>query len=508
MNIIYEVQEVLKELRDRYRCTITVKWKSQKVRKGASKNYELRIYLHSRTHTSRETSLILAEELRRLGFGAHVRSKDTFITVRRGKETLAAILYKLGFLNDLIPSDLPRITRRRILEILNMLDRNDIVVEVEKKEVEDYISNLLEEINDEYRRVGNIELIKEKYEKYVKIRETFEELRQRTSQNIDYVTWLTICDGITSIIVDHNVDTLQYGTTRPEIPTIIIKTLGLAKITITGEDNKTRRLHIITTVNNYITRNILGQEIPEIDQIIRRIRKILNTAKTVLVENLRSRFNVEIPDSAKISEVNKILKELYVGRKLRINVLMSLARAHFHVIANYVDDPFKAMAGIFDGDGALEKRKEGDYGIAISLAPYTVKGFTILMFLTYAESRGHILINGFNERSLNLRTWLSSSTRNSILPYMKHPYRLKRIAILSKRSTLAMIQNSCVDLQRVEQALQEVLKYISSQGVEISAEWKIERYRNKRSLVLLLKFVKKKSDTRLIDVAKEVVKYS
>ncbi|NPA23227.1 MAG: hypothetical protein GXO23_02900, partial [Crenarchaeota archaeon] len=218
-----KVLNIIENLRIKYRCSIHARWAFQKVRHGTSLNCELRIYTCSPLSKSRDISLILAEELRKLGLGAHVRSNDTFVTVRRGKEEVAVILYRLGCLNDLISSDLPRITRRRILEILNMLDRNDIVVEVDEKEVEDYISNLLEEINDEYRRVGNIELIKEKYEKYVKMRETFEELRQRISQNIDYVAWLTICDGMTSIIVDHNVDTLQYGTTRPEIPTIIIK---------------------------------------------------------------------------------------------------------------------------------------------------------------------------------------------------------------------------------------------------------------------------------------------
>ncbi len=506
MNDVFrKLYSILMEFQYKYGCTICARWAFQKVRNGASRSFELRIYLYSTVKFSRDLSLELAQKLKDLGYGAHVRSKDTFITVRRGKEEIAVVLHKLGYLKDLVPSDLPKITRRRILEILNTLDKNDIVVEIEEKEVENYISNLLEEINNEYRRVSNIELIKEKYEKYIKIRETSEELRQRIRQNIDYVTWLTLCDGITSVIVDHNVDTLQYGTTRPEIPSIIIKTLGLAKITVTREDDKSRRLHIIATVNNYIAKNILGRELPEIDQIIHKIRKILNTTKTILVENLRSKFNIHISDNVKMSEVNNVLKKLYIDRRLRIDMLIGLARFYSHTIAEYVDDPFKALAGIFDGDGVFEKRKEGDYGIAVSFAPYTVKGFSILMFLTYAESRGHILINGFNESNLSLRIWLSPSTRSSILQYMKHPYRSERIAILSRRSTLAMIQNSCVELQKVEKALQDVLKYINSQSVEISAEWKVERHKNKRSLVLLLKFAKKKSDIRLIDIAKEVV---
>ncbi len=84
--LLEKILNIIENLHVKYRCNIHARWAFQKVRGGSSLNCELRIYTCSPISKSREISLILAKELRRLGFGAHVRSKDTFVTVRRGKE--------------------------------------------------------------------------------------------------------------------------------------------------------------------------------------------------------------------------------------------------------------------------------------------------------------------------------------------------------------------------------------------------------------------------------------
>jgi len=386
------------------------------------------------------------------------------------------------------------------------------VVELSEDEVEPYFEKLVEEVNSRYRQLVQelkdektaLRRVQEEYEQYIKLKLSLDDIRRRVAENIDYAVWLTITDGVTGVIVDNNVDVLQYGTTRHELLSIVLKTYGFAKVTITGTDSKTGKLHVVATVSNYVAREVLGQEIPEIDEILRRIRQVINAVKSVLIDYLNITHGTSLQHDARMSCVNSVLKELYGNGKVTVNMLIHLARLHSQVIASHISDPIRALAGVLDGDGFLEKRKEGDYGVCVSLAPYTVKGYAILMLLTYLEQKGLLTINGFHAEALGFRIWLSPQTRSSVALYMKHPLRLERVRVLSERATTAIIRKSCVDPSAAILAVREALKVAALYGVHIRAEWKVMTDRGRRALVLHLKLTGGEPNAKLTEIAKKI----
>lgn len=499
-----KVLNIIENIRAKYKCNIHARWAFQKVRNGTSLNCELRIYTCSPLSKSRDISLILAEELRRLGFGAHVRTKDTFITVRRGKEALAAILYKLGILNDLTPKDLPKITRRKVLEFLKIMEGKYNIIEISENNINESITSLIEEIYHEYERTRDIDLLREKYECYLKVKENYEQSRESISNNIDYITWLTICDGTLSLVVDNNVDTLQYGTTGPELVTVLLRSLRIVKLSITGIDSKTGKPHIVAVLNNYIIREVYGEYISELDKTIERIRKIINNTRQIILNYLAEKYDIETEENIKTGQINKILKQLYFKNRYTIEDALEIAQRNVKNIENNITDPIKALAGTIDGDGTVEKQG-GGYGVAIALAPYTVKGVAVLTLIKYLEYQRRVVINGFNNKNLELRIWLSPRTREQLVQYVKHPRRLERLRELCQKHTTSIIERSHIEIDKALKAVQEVLEFLEKNRVKMYSIWKVREGGKKRTLLLELHFEKYEKSTKLSEIASKVV---
>ncbi len=514
---VVNVLRIFSDIVSRYGATVFARWACQKVRGGRSVNYELRIYFKSPKVTSTQIAREVCEELRRLGYGAYVRSRDTFITVRRGKEELAVILYKLGILRELIPDKAPVKVRESIEKELRKIEQGYIICEIPEQELEKFYKKFIEYVNEKFKKLLQkyenekkvIEELKEEFGNlYIKLPITIDEIRRRIRENIDYITWLTICDGITSIIVENNVDILEYGTTRHELPTTITKALGFIKLKITGKDNKTGKLHIVATCSNYIAQELFKQEIPEIDYIIRRIRQILGLAKSILASYLKSR-GVEI-QGGKVKDINATLRAMYIKGEINFEEIDALAEQSKDLISTYLNDEIKALAGEFDGDGVVIKRGEDDYGVGIALAPYTVKGFASLLLLKYLEAKKLIKINGFQNEKLVVTMWLSPKTRYALSILMQHSVRRGRIGILNERITTHMIEKSIVDPRMVIDAIKEVIAFTKSLGVSIRGKIGIWKSRGERRLIVYLKFSKNNQysnrDIKLAKIADEVVK--
>ncbi|OYT25585.1 MAG: hypothetical protein B6V02_03340 [Thermoprotei archaeon ex4572_64] len=515
LNRFSTLEDMIKELKMRYEADIRAEWHVQKMRNGTTVAYELRIYFISPKATSTQIANETVEKLRRLGYGACRRPKDTFVTVRKGKEELAIIFHKLGILKELIPKNAPEKVKQNIEKELKKFEQGVTIYEVPEEELYEFYNQLVEYINDRFQKLAQEykneekalkEIKKEFQNTYIKLSLTINEIRKRIQENEDYITWLTICDAVISMIVDDNVDLLVYGSTTHELPTIVTKTLGFIKLSITGKDNKSEKLHVVVTCSNYIAKELFNQEIPEIDNILRKVRDILNTAKSVLVHYLKA-LKIELEENTKISEVNKILKELYTSNRITFEELKELAEMYKGTIAQYVKEPIRALAGEIDGDGFVEKRGENDYGVGISFAPYTVKGFATLLLLKYLEARKLLMINDFSEAGLSIKVWLLPNTRKDLINFMNHPERLNRMELLSKKSTINMILKSIVDISNVITAVKDMLNLLNRYGIDIRGELKIWHDRGSRTLKLCLSLIRRKGDidVRLIDVADKVV---
>ena len=484
---LLRISQLLNDLAQRCGASFTCRWARQRARNGLS--FELRIYAASSRETARSIALTLAEELRRLGYGAHVRPRDTFVIVRKGKEKLAAILHRLGLLTNLYTSDMPPRVRKRIEEALHELEGSIKICEVPEEKLHEFYTDLLNKINEEYQKLLEkhrdsktaLEKLQEKYhDLYIKLPHDLDTLRRKLQEKKDYITWLTITDGITSIIVDHNVDTLQYGTTRPELLTIVTKALGIVKIHITTPDNKTNKPHIVATHNNYIIHKIYGKYIPETDQIIQNIREIMNRAKEIISTYLRNNYDITC---TKLSEINRILKTLYKDGKLTYENISRLAKDFVTILQNYVKDLIDAFAGAIDGDGVLDKHGPNDYCVGISFAPFTVKGFCILSLMILLQAKGLASLGSLMLDRYTLRLWITNKARKKLVEKVTHPTRLRRLQTLCKRSLSSLLEP--VNLRSAIEAFERVIEYLDSVGGRLSAHWCLRR--NSRNSCLLLR---------------------
>ncbi len=167
-------------------------------------------------------------------------------------------------------------------------------------------------------------------------------------------------------MVDNNVDTLQYGTTSPDLLIVLLKSLRIIKLSITGIDNKTGKPHIAAKSNNYIIKEIYGKYIPELDKTIERIRKIIINTKQAIQKYLIEKYDIKTGENVRTGQINKILKQLYENNKFTIENALEIAETNINNIRNNIADPIKALAGTIDGDRTIEK--QGDtYGVAIFL---------------------------------------------------------------------------------------------------------------------------------------------
>ena len=492
-------------MKNGYKTIINAKWSFQKVRQGQSINYELRIYTISPIKTSRELAIELAEKLKNLGYGACVRSKDTFVTIRKGKEELAVILHELGILKELIPNNAPEKVKENIEKELRKIEQGYTICEIPEEELFNFYKQLIEYVNNEFQELtqkyGNEEKAIEELKKeftnlYIKLPLTINEIRNRIRENEDYVTWLTICDGITSIIVDHNVNTLEYGTTRHELLAIVTKALGFAKLRITGKDPKSGRIRVVATCNNYIAHEILKQQIPEIDQIIGKVRQIITQSGKLLRKFILENFNVDIPDRHEIEEFlrNIILKDTSVLQKL-----LDYADRFSNLLKELVRDPIKAFAGAMEGDGVAEKSKEY-YLFGISSAIYSVKGFAILQLLNLLKKLDLIEINCVKLKSYKISIWLRPNIREKLSNLIEHPTRKERL----KESSRKILVNAIgFDINRAIKVFNELINFCNLTNTKIEASWCIEYRKDGRELQLLIKVLS--SNMKTIDAANKLV---
>jgi len=184
---VVNVSRIFSDIVGRYGATVFARWACQNVRGGRSVNYELRIYFTSPKVTSTQIAREVCEELRRLGYGACVRSRDTFITVRRGKEELAVILYRLGILRELIPDKAPVKVRESIEKELRRIERGYVICEVPEQELEKFYKKFIEYVNEKFKKLLQkyenekkvIEELKDEFRNiYIKLPITIDEIRR------------------------------------------------------------------------------------------------------------------------------------------------------------------------------------------------------------------------------------------------------------------------------------------------------------------------------------------